>query len=832
MPAKRISGLLLTGLFFFAGAAHAASIGNRVWNDANGNGIQEAGEAGLNGVKVLLYTDANCNGVIDGADALQTTATTAAGTCSVDIPPAADNGCYSFTGLAKACFQVYVDDDPLNNAYDGSRDYSSTTGYTNAGLTTRFTPIHLRLASATSAYVRADFGFKDSLLTLEENTSQALVVDSNGYASGDGPDMFHVGNRVCNNSDSTVDDVIVSLGDGVSPGTFPNTTCNGTTCTTDGGVVYNSGIAAGVYSLVSIDPTTPPAPNDTTRYVGSIPAHSCVGVYWAVSYQLVDDCTKDENIASPTYGQVTCTGTDPSFANGSDPSPSDPPGYVSDDLRYEFSVWARQWDGVTETNNVQLDDFIIVRSEISASANKIQPNGQPPSRILVDGVEYDGTSPVGVTPGQIVAVTVENATIGTVGAGFDSNSDGKFDYDGWFQPVGDLAYYNTDVMRLIDIQGVINGKCGGDTFTQTLDNNSFFIDMDRFNLDGSSCGGTATYTYTFVIFGAGTSYISPYQEVASGANNEKYNGDYCGDDPTAFPALCIEFNSAANQPEIEKTVDILSYDGASDQVLTYTLQYRNVSPTVDIGDPENNAIVIYDEIPEYPTYGQFVANSADPGCHLDTAVGGGSHDYVATNGCRVEYSVDTYAVGDARKAWTSVEPAAADVRALRFVLLDQIPADGWGEVSFQINVDSTFTGVYQNIADIRVDSGTVLDQDDANTCFRVLDECLFTTAAMISGFGAGTDVLSRPYLWWSTGYEVNTLGFWLERRDPATGKYQRVTPELVRADAGRQGASLYRVFDTGAYPGRRYSYRLVEQEAGGGQPHYGPFEVTIPERGQ
>ena len=32
-------------------------IGNRVWNDANNNGVQDAGETGINGVSVALYRD-------------------------------------------------------------------------------------------------------------------------------------------------------------------------------------------------------------------------------------------------------------------------------------------------------------------------------------------------------------------------------------------------------------------------------------------------------------------------------------------------------------------------------------------------------------------------------------------------------------------------------------------------------------------------------------------------------------------------------------------------------------------------------------------------------
>ena len=47
------------------------SIGDRVWVDANGDGVQDAGEAGLNGVTV--YADGNNNGVRDSGEPFSVT---------------------------------------------------------------------------------------------------------------------------------------------------------------------------------------------------------------------------------------------------------------------------------------------------------------------------------------------------------------------------------------------------------------------------------------------------------------------------------------------------------------------------------------------------------------------------------------------------------------------------------------------------------------------------------------------------------------------------------------------------------------------------------------
>jgi hypothetical protein len=54
-------------------------IGNRVWSDLNGNGIQDANDPGIGNVTIELYADIDQNGVPDGA-ALATTTTAADGT--------------------------------------------------------------------------------------------------------------------------------------------------------------------------------------------------------------------------------------------------------------------------------------------------------------------------------------------------------------------------------------------------------------------------------------------------------------------------------------------------------------------------------------------------------------------------------------------------------------------------------------------------------------------------------------------------------------------------------------------------------------------------------
>jgi uncharacterized surface anchored protein len=80
-----------------AGLYRTAEIGNRVWLDVNGNGVQDAGEAGVQGVQVRLL-DANGN--------------------AVDGPIATDaNGNYLFSGLKPGVYSIAFDPATLPAGY-------------------------------------------------------------------------------------------------------------------------------------------------------------------------------------------------------------------------------------------------------------------------------------------------------------------------------------------------------------------------------------------------------------------------------------------------------------------------------------------------------------------------------------------------------------------------------------------------------------------------------------------------------------------------------------------------------------------------------------------
>ena len=464
-------------------------------------------------------------------------------------------------------------------------------------------------------------------------TGPNLIDDSNAPTSG--PQVFTIGAKVTNLSLNTLTNVNVNLGDGVTGGTFPvtamtlaqtNNTYQGSfalvplagagdcirsladlgpgKATIAGGIDFNgdgvvNGSDDGVLSNgkkvidgrvdVNLDGIVN-ASDDLARPAGAFDGYrepaiidgyidsdgngvinasdnevyggETKNIYWQVRYDVVDAFGK------PTFGDCND---------------------FTDDLRYNWVLWATCKEaGVSRSSST--NDFAKVRCELSASANKITPTGNPagyitggPPRVLAgyvdinsdnqitsadDGTYYGKTvidgkvdmdnngtittaddgllnsfpvidglidvtgnfsistadNAILVQPGMTFTVTVHNATFGNVGSGFDENRDNLSDFDFWYQPIGKTNWPAAS-FRLVDIQTDVTGSGGSNPLngiTMHYDNEPYLS-----RLIGSVSGSfIATYTYTFVVVSGANGFLSPYQEAASGNDNEKYNGDY------------------------------------------------------------------------------------------------------------------------------------------------------------------------------------------------------------------------------------------------------------------------------------------------------------------
>jgi protocatechuate 3,4-dioxygenase beta subunit len=108
------------------------ALGDRIWIDSNGDGVQDPGEAGLPGATVQLYTDPDGNGVYD----------TPHGAPVVSGP----DGSYIFTNLPPAAYVVGV---------------TPPAGYTNTG-----GPVDQPIVlDPGDVYLNADFGYQPTGIT-------------------------------------------------------------------------------------------------------------------------------------------------------------------------------------------------------------------------------------------------------------------------------------------------------------------------------------------------------------------------------------------------------------------------------------------------------------------------------------------------------------------------------------------------------------------------------------------------------------------------------------------------------------------------------------------
>ncbi len=454
---------------------------------------------------------------------------------------------------------------------------------------------------------------------------------------------------------------------------------------------------------------------------GTFGGETC-NVYWQVKYQNKD-----------AFGK-------PTFGNCND---------LVDDLRYHWVIWGTGKDENGTVRMDRVDEFAKVRCEISASANKISPNpggyitGGPPRVIggmvdvnmdgyittaddgtyfgkqvidgkvdmnnsgtittaddgvlnsfpVIDGfIDFDKNGSIGAADdgimlqtGQTFSLTVHNATFGNVGAGFDENRDNLWDYDCWYQPIGKTDWPSAS-FRLIDIQSDITGGTGAANplagITNHYDNEPYLSRLIG-DLSGTFNG---TYTYTFLAMAPGDGMLTPYQEAASGSNNEKYNGDY---------GIGVRVTTGLPGLTLDMTVSPATVTTCSST--NWNMSYQNIGTTA-AGEPlAGNGVVIEDVVPANTA---FVAGSATCG----------------TYPCTIYYSADDGAT------WATTAPPAEDVNRLRWHINQPVPPNGIGTVSFQTSIDETPVGtVITNQAEIKLGTHQVIGTASASA--TVVADC-------------------------------------------------------------------------------------------------------------
>ncbi len=197
-------------------------IGNFVWDDVNGNGIQDMGEPGIAGVTVTL------------SGAASATATTSA------------SGAYLFTGLSAGSYTVTVSAATLPAGFVATQTGQGTAATDNNG-----SPASVTLATSSSVDLTIDFGYT----TGRGQIGDFVWNDLNG-------------NGIQDIGEPGLSGVVVTLGGAKSA----------TTTTNANGAYLFSGLSAGSYTVTvgtvaGFNPTTANAGGDPSKDSNTNPSN-------------------------------------------------------------------------------------------------------------------------------------------------------------------------------------------------------------------------------------------------------------------------------------------------------------------------------------------------------------------------------------------------------------------------------------------------------------------------------------------------------------------------------------------------------------------------------
>ncbi|MFZ9090876.1 MAG: SdrD B-like domain-containing protein, partial [Planctomycetaceae bacterium] len=343
---------------------------------------------------------------------------------------------------------------------------------------------------------------------------------------------------------------------------------------------------------------------------------------------------------------------------------------TEDDIVLNYDIWATAVEGA-ENRFVYDEREITGRNEIAAMANKISPNtdGKVPDKYL-DAIEAAlGWRPaVGEPriPGALISEGIWY-DLGNIGMGFDNDGDQIPDRNAWLQPVGDADAYDALSHRLAKAYGLLVIKLNDGT-EQLIP----FEDQLYFsNIPSNNRGGVGLVYYEYLPITFETiSTLSPYQEVASGFDNEKFNGDYgAGGATLSFPTPDLDFAKAG---------------AVTGSTITYTISATNNEPVKSYGFTKYALPpVIEDAIPAGTVY---VADSA-----AGTLVPSGTE-------VTVLFSTDN------GSTWTRTEPAdASTVTNLQWWLSDDLPAGQRFTVQFSAQIPTDYASpILENCAELSV----------------------------------------------------------------------------------------------------------------------------------
>ena len=425
-----------------AGMFFPNTIGDRIWEDQNRNGIQEAGDTGISGVTVRLYQPGP-NGSIGGGDDVLVGTTTTNG-----------SGLYQFTGLPNGEYFVVVTPptaawltSPTGVGADDAVDSDGTAGAGDyAGLVVMSDITTLQIEPGTDGDLNTaddeaendptwDFGFY-RLASIGNFVFEDL--NRNGRQDAGEPGVEGVEVELLDSTGSVV----------------------ATTATSPAGRYEFTGLEPDTYS-VRFDPTT--APTSAARPWFFSPQDASIATD-------ANDSDADPAILSPTYGETVVTELTSNER----------------DLTWDAGIW--RWasignfvwhdldgDGTQDAGEPGINGVTVRLLDssgavVDTTTTADDPVGGAPGWYLFDdldpalySIEFDLASTVLTTGGFVATGRDEgatdlvdsdaNRTTGrTIQTQLTSNEDDPSWDAGFYIPVdlGDYVWYDSDLDGLLD----------------------------------------------------------------------------------------------------------------------------------------------------------------------------------------------------------------------------------------------------------------------------------------------------------------------------------------------------------------------------------------------
>jgi uncharacterized repeat protein (TIGR01451 family) len=478
-------------------------------------------------------------------------------------------------------------------------------------------PALTALAVLVVLVMAAPPAFGAGQLSIRLNAPYNVIVDSNVCSpSTNAPQIATVGAGFCNYGDAPLTDVVGSIGNYTTrtPGSYP--VRDSSTAAADVALTSSCLANTGTYSLTHLGDLV-----DATRYIGTLDVGQCSWQYWSFSYPRRSN---PDTCGNPVW----CATNDP-----------------NDDLWLAFDTWGTSAQGSAANTTWR----VTMRNEISAVANKIFPNGATWF-----------TEPSTCYPGQTVVTNGINYRLGNVNFGFDNDGNGSPDYNAFLQPIGDTNW-NPACFRLVKTSGQLTMNLTSGT--QYLD----FVDQLYFTgLPSNNTNVTGVVYYTFMCLGGACSVpLSPYQEAASGFDNEKFAGDYgagVGNLVSTAPTSTLTKSVADTSP--------LDGRASAGETLNYSMVMSNTG-SGPIGAPTlGMPLVIRDSIPAGTKYAGGTATASFACC-----------------GVSILYSTDNGVT------WSSSQPGTPSlVTDLMWRLQAPLPAGSSGTVGFSVTVNNPYSG--------------------------------------------------------------------------------------------------------------------------------------------